>query len=84
MLATHISLSGFSPPHYHKTKAKFSVSSASLAGKSSPGLFSMAHIALFLCTTGCFSILPSTRNNTGVYFRLGRSFQDLAVLTAVH
>lgn len=44
----------------------------------------MAHIALFFCTTGCFSVFPSTSNNTGVHFRLGRSFQGLAVLTAVH
>lgn len=44
----------------------------------------MAPVAFFLCTTGCFSIFPITRNDTGVYFRLGRSFQDLAVLTAAH
>lgn len=44
----------------------------------------MAHVAFFLCTAGCFSIFPITRNDTGVYFRLGRSFQDLTVLTAAH
>lgn len=65
---------------------KFSpIQSASLAGKKkNPSLFSVARIALFLFTTVWFSVFPSSRNNTGVFFRLGRHFKDLAVLAAVH